>query len=208
VLLIVAVLAVGVAVPKLADISLPAVGLLFLVGGLGAALLSGCGEGDSEASKNRDRMLIEIGGLRTRVEQLEKGNAAQAEDLKRLDAQLAEEKRAKDALARELDRMQARSISDKYDPDALIHLGFRFPVFNWEVIGLLPVLMGIAMFLQQRMTTVDPKQKMMTYLMPVMMVFIFMNLPAGLNLYWLINNILSIGEQYLIHVRTKPMTAE
>jgi YidC/Oxa1 family membrane protein insertase len=44
----------------------------------------------------------------------------------------------------------------------------------------------------------------MVYLMPVFMVFIFMSLPAGLNLYWLINNILSIGEQYLIQIRTQP----
>lgn len=70
---------------------------------------------------------------------------------------------------------------------------------------VLPVLMGIAMFIQQKMTTVDPKQKMMVYIMPVFMAVIFMNMPAGLNLYWLTNNILSIGEQYLIHVRTQPI---
>ncbi len=70
---------------------------------------------------------------------------------------------------------------------------------------VLPVLMGIAMFLQQKLTTVDPKQKMMVYIMPAFMVFIFLNMPAGLNLYWLTNNVLSIGEQYLIHVRTQPI---
>lgn len=70
---------------------------------------------------------------------------------------------------------------------------------------VLPVLMGIAMFIQQKMTTVDPKQRMMVYIMPVFMAVIFMNMPAGLNLYWLTNNILSIGEQYLIHVRTQPI---
>jgi YidC/Oxa1 family membrane protein insertase len=75
---------------------------------------------------------------------------------------------------------------------------------GWESLSLLPILMGVAMFFQQKMTTVDPKQKMMVYMMPVFMVFIFMSLPAGLNLYWLVNNILSIGEQYLIHIRTKP----
>ncbi len=70
---------------------------------------------------------------------------------------------------------------------------------------VLPVLMGIAMFMQQKMTTVDPKQRMMVYIMPVFMAVIFMNMPAGLNLYWLTNNVLSIGEQYLIHVRTQPI---
>jgi YidC/Oxa1 family membrane protein insertase len=70
---------------------------------------------------------------------------------------------------------------------------------------VLPALMGIAMFFQQKMTTVDPKQKFMIYLMPPFMVFIFSSLPAGLNLYWLIYNILSIGEQYIIHIRHKPI---
>jgi len=41
--------------------------------------------------------------------------------------------------------------------------------------------------------------------MPPFMVFIFSSLPAGLNLYWLIYNILSIGEQYIIHLRHKPI---
>ena len=70
---------------------------------------------------------------------------------------------------------------------------------------VLPALMGIAMFFQQKMTTVDPKQKFMIYMMPPFMVFIFSSLPAGLNLYWLIYNILSIGEQYIIHIRHKPI---
>lgn len=70
---------------------------------------------------------------------------------------------------------------------------------------VLPILMGIAMFVQQKLTTTDPKQKMMVYIMPVFMAVIFLSMPAGLNLYWLTNNVLSIGEQYLIHVRTKPI---
>jgi len=70
---------------------------------------------------------------------------------------------------------------------------------------VLPALMGVAMFFQQKMTTVDPKQKFMVYMMPVFMVFIFSSLPAGLNLYWLIYNILSIGEQYIIQIRHKPI---
>ena len=70
---------------------------------------------------------------------------------------------------------------------------------------VLPALMGIAMFFLQKMTTVDPKQKFMIYMMPPFMVFIFSSLPAGLNLYWLIYNILSIGEQYIIHLRHKPI---
>lgn len=95
-------------------------------------------------------------------------------------------------------------ITDLSLPDSIISFGGKLPLVGWESLSLLPILMGVAMFFQQKMTTVDPKQKMMVYMMPAFMVFIFMNLPAGLNLYWLINNILSIGEQYLIHIRTQP----
>jgi YidC/Oxa1 family membrane protein insertase len=86
------------------------------------------------------------------------------------------------------------------------------PFFLWladlsvkDPYYVLPVLMGIAMFIQQKLTTTDPKQKMMVYIMPVFMAIIFLSMPAGLNLYWLTNNVLSIGEQYLIHVRTQPI---
>jgi YidC/Oxa1 family membrane protein insertase len=99
-------------------------------------------------------------------------------------------------------------IKDLSQPDAIINFGFKLPIFGWESLSLLPILMGVAMFFQQKMTTVDPKQKMMVYFMPVFMAFIFMTLPAGLNLYWLVNNILSIGEQYIIHTRTKPLAEE
>jgi len=96
-------------------------------------------------------------------------------------------------------------IKDLSLPDSIVSFGGKLPFVGWESLSLLPILMGVAMFFQQKMTTVDPKQKMMVYMMPVFMVFIFMSLPAGLNLYWLVNNILSIGEQYLIHIRTKPL---
>jgi YidC/Oxa1 family membrane protein insertase len=63
---------------------------------------------------------------------------------------------------------------------------------------ILPVLMGIAMFVQQKFTVTDPRQKMMTYFMPIFLVFIFARLPSGIVLYWLVYNLLSILQQYLI----------
>ncbi len=65
-------------------------------------------------------------------------------------------------------------------------------------IGLLPVLMGAAMFYQQKTSVTDPSQKSMAYIMPVMMTWFFMKFPAGLSLYWFVNNILSIAEQKLV----------
>jgi YidC/Oxa1 family membrane protein insertase len=63
---------------------------------------------------------------------------------------------------------------------------------------ILPVIMGIAMFVQQKFTITDPRQKMMTYFMPIFLVFIFARLPSGIVLYWLVYNLLSIVQQYLI----------
>jgi len=65
---------------------------------------------------------------------------------------------------------------------------------------LLPILMGVSMFVQQKMTAIsgDQTQKMMLYMMPVMFTVIFWNFPSGLVLYWLTNNILSIIIQYIV----------
>jgi len=63
---------------------------------------------------------------------------------------------------------------------------------------ILPVAMGISMVIQQKMTpsTMDPKQAKMMMLMPVVFTFLFLTFPSGLVLYWLVNNILAIIQQY------------
>lgn len=63
---------------------------------------------------------------------------------------------------------------------------------------VLPILMGAAMFFQQKLTVTDPRQKAMTYFMPLFLVFIFARLPCGIVLYWFVYNLLSILQQYLI----------
>ena len=71
---------------------------------------------------------------------------------------------------------------------------------------LLPILMVISMFAVQRMTPqagMDPgQQKMMMWMMPLMMGFIFFNLQAGLNLYYAETNLISIAQQAVMN-RTK-----
>ncbi|MDY0251412.1 MAG: membrane protein insertase YidC [Pseudomonas sp.] len=66
-----------------------------------------------------------------------------------------------------------------------------------------PVLMGITMFIQQKLTpsTMDPIQAKMMLAMPIVFTFLFLNFPAGLVLYWLVNNLLTILQQYLIYRR-------
>lgn len=61
-----------------------------------------------------------------------------------------------------------------------------------------PLLMGASMFLQQRITPAagDPTQQKIMMFMPVIFTVMFINFPAGLVIYWLCNNILSIGQQW------------
>ncbi len=61
-----------------------------------------------------------------------------------------------------------------------------------------PIIMGATMFLQQKMTPSpgDPAQAKMMLFMPIIFTFMFLNFASGLVLYWLFNNILSIGQQY------------
>ncbi|MBN2383000.1 membrane protein insertase YidC [bacterium] len=63
-----------------------------------------------------------------------------------------------------------------------------------------PILMGASMLLQQHMTPVmgDPKQAQVMKLMPIIFTVMFIYFPSGLVIYWLVNNVITIGQQYLI----------
>lgn len=80
---------------------------------------------------------------------------------------------------------------------------------------VLPILMGATMFIQQKIqpTTMDPKQAQIMLLLPVFLTFLFVTFPAGLVLYWLTNNVLTITQQvvtdrYLLPKRPAPATAQ
>jgi YidC/Oxa1 family membrane protein insertase len=66
---------------------------------------------------------------------------------------------------------------------------------------ILPILMGVTQFIQQRMTPSggDEMQKKLMYIMPVVMTVMFASFPSGLNLYWCMSNVLQIGQQYIIN---------
>ena len=66
---------------------------------------------------------------------------------------------------------------------------------------IMPVLMVVTMFIQQAMTptTVDPAQKRMFYIMPLVMGWIFKELPSGVVLYYLMQNILTIIQQWILN---------
>lgn len=84
------------------------------------------------------------------------------------------------------------------------------PFFGWIVdlsakdpYYITPIVMGITMFIQQKMTptTADPMQQKIFLAMPVIFTFLFINFQSGLVLYWLTNNVLSIIQQYIINKR-------
>ncbi|MDF1653896.1 MAG: membrane protein insertase YidC [Coxiellaceae bacterium] len=70
---------------------------------------------------------------------------------------------------------------------------------------VLPILMGITMFIQQKMTPtpMDSAQAKAMMILPVVFTAMFLNFPAGLTLYWLTNNLLTIGQQWLVMHRTE-----
>jgi YidC/Oxa1 family membrane protein insertase len=90
-------------------------------------------------------------------------------------------------------------INDLSAPDRLGSV--QLPFVQNPGFPMLTLLMGGSMFAQQWMTptTADPAQQRIMMIMPVMFTFMFINFPSGLTLYWLVNNILTIGQQVLIN---------
>lgn len=89
------------------------------------------------------------------------------------------------------------------DPTSIFNL---FGLLNFEAptflhLGLLPCLMGLTMLLQQIMTPavgIDKTQKKMMLIMPLIFMFMFSGMPAGLILYWCCSNIFTIFQQAVI----------
>ena len=81
------------------------------------------------------------------------------------------------------------------------------PFFLWihdlsvkDPYYVLPLLMGLTMFVQFKLnpTPPDPTQAKIMQFMPIVFTFLFLFFPAGLVLYWVTNNTLSIAQQYFI----------
>lgn len=95
-------------------------------------------------------------------------------------------------------------INDLSVPDRLFHFSFKIPFMAPPYgIPVLTLLMGASMYIQQKMTPTpgDPTQAKFMMFLPIIFTFMFINFPSGLVLYWLVNNILSIGQQYRIQKR-------
>lgn len=87
-------------------------------------------------------------------------------------------------------------INDLSAPDRLGTM--QLPFIDGAGFPVLTLFMGASMFVQQWMTPAagDPAQQRVMMIMPLMFTFMFINFPSGLTLYWLVNNILTIAQQY------------
>jgi YidC/Oxa1 family membrane protein insertase len=101
----------------------------------------------------------------------------------------------------------ALSVSVELQNATFLCVGQIFGLHLWicdlashDPTYVLPILMGVTMFIQQKMTPVagDPRQEKMMLVMPFIFTFMFLNLPAGLVLYWTVSNVLQILQQKLM----------
>jgi YidC/Oxa1 family membrane protein insertase len=93
-------------------------------------------------------------------------------------------------------------INDLSVPDRLFDFGFSIPFMAQPTgIPVLTLIMGASMFLQQKLAPPpgDPMQAKIMMMLPIVFTVIFINFPAGLVLYWLVNNLVSIAQQYNIN---------
>jgi YidC/Oxa1 family membrane protein insertase len=87
----------------------------------------------------------------------------------------------------------------------IVHLPFTDIIWLADLSSkdpyyITPVIMGLTMFLQQKMSppAADPTQQKIMMFLPLIFTVLFLNFPSGLVVYWLVNNILSIAQQWLM----------
>ncbi len=86
-------------------------------------------------------------------------------------------------------------LRDLSEPDTLFgHLPAGLPMVGGAAVGLLPILMGVSFIAQNLLTSADKRNWALTVIFPVFITLIFLNMPSGLQLYWFVYNLLSIGE--------------
>ena len=104
-----------------------------------------------------------------------------------------------------------KDLSER-DPTSIFNL---FGLIPWDppsflLIGVWPCLMGLSMYLQQKLnpTPPDPIQAKIFAFFPLFLTVILAPFPSGLVIYWTINNILTMAQQYVIIKRTTVKTAQ
>ena len=102
-----------------------------------------------------------------------------------------------------------KDLSDK-DPTSIFNL---FGLIPWDppsflIIGIWPILMGVSMWVQQKLNPApaDPIQAKIFAFFPIFLTIILASFPSGLVVYWTVNNILTIAQQWVIMKQTKVKT--
>lgn len=88
------------------------------------------------------------------------------------------------------------------DPTSVLTLFglIPIPLPSFLQIGVLPILMGVTMYFQQKLSpqTMDPNQQKVMRFLPLVFMFMLASFPAGLTLYWTVSNLISILQQWFI----------
>ncbi len=102
-----------------------------------------------------------------------------------------------------------KDLSER-DPTSIFNL---FGLIPWDpptflLIGAWPILMGISMYIQQMLNPQmpDPVQRKLFQFFPLVLTIILAPFPSGLVIYWTVNNVLQMGQQYLVMRKTKIKT--
>ena len=102
-----------------------------------------------------------------------------------------------------------KDLSER-DPTSVFNLFglLPFDVPSFLVIGILPILMGLSMYVQQKLNPAptDPMQAKIFMFFPLFLTIILAPFPSGLVLYWTVNNILTMAQQVVIMKRTTVKT--
>jgi YidC/Oxa1 family membrane protein insertase len=95
-------------------------------------------------------------------------------------------------------------IKDLSAPDPFLFGLFpNLPIPHILAIGVLPIIVGITQFVQFKLnpTPMDPAQEQVFKIMPFVLIFVMAPFAAGLQLYWMTTNLLTIGQQKLLYAR-------
>jgi YidC/Oxa1 family membrane protein insertase len=87
-------------------------------------------------------------------------------------------------------------IHDLSKPEVLFELPWTFPMYG-NNFAILPIIMAILTYFQNKMTIKDPNQKMMIYFMPIFMLVLFNSFSSGLVLYWTLSSAFGIVQQII-----------
>jgi len=100
-------------------------------------------------------------------------------------------------------------VHDLSQPESVYNFGNIIPggiPMYGSNFAIIPIIMAILTYFQNKMTIKDPNQKMMIYFMPIFMLVLFNNFASGLVLYWTLSSALGLLQQYLMN-RSSPQRA-